>query len=122
MQTLVSLALAQRTERDPAILPILHKALDGGRLDFDEIVALLKSPDLLSMGMAANEIRFRLHPEPHRHLCRLPQHQLHQCFAWTTAVFAPSTDRLGTVKVMSCRWKSFCRRCRKPLSWERRKF
>jgi cyclic dehypoxanthinyl futalosine synthase len=64
MQTLVSLALAQRTERDPAILPILHKALDGGRLDFDEIVALLKSPDLLSMGMAANEIRFRLHPEP----------------------------------------------------------
>jgi cyclic dehypoxanthinyl futalosine synthase len=64
MQTLVSLLSSQRTERDPAILPILHKALDGGRLDFDEIVALLKSPDLLSMGMAANEIRFRLHPEP----------------------------------------------------------
>ncbi len=51
-------------ERDPTILPILRKALDGERLNFDEIVALLKSPDLLSMGMAANEIRFRLHPEP----------------------------------------------------------
>jgi len=51
-------------ERDPTILPILRKALDGERLNFDEIVALLKSPDLLSIGMAANEIRFRLHPEP----------------------------------------------------------
>ncbi len=64
MQTLVSLVSSQRTERDSAILPILHKALDGERLNFDEIVALLKSPDLLSMGMAANEIRFRIHPEP----------------------------------------------------------
>jgi cyclic dehypoxanthinyl futalosine synthase len=57
-------ALAGRTERDPMILPILRKALDGERLTFEDIVALLKSPDLLSIGMAANEIRFRLHPEP----------------------------------------------------------
>lgn len=57
-------ALMGRTERDPTILPILRKALDGERLTFEDIVALLKSPDLLSMGMAANEIRFRLHPEP----------------------------------------------------------
>jgi cyclic dehypoxanthinyl futalosine synthase len=57
-------AMMGRTERDPTILPILRKALDGERLSFDDIVALLKSPDLLSIGMAANEIRFRLHPEP----------------------------------------------------------
>jgi cyclic dehypoxanthinyl futalosine synthase len=57
-------AMMGRTERDPTILPILRKALDGERLSFDDTVALLKSPDLLSMGMAANEIRFRLHPEP----------------------------------------------------------
>jgi cyclic dehypoxanthinyl futalosine synthase len=57
-------AMMGRTERDPTILPILRKALDGERLSFDDIVALLKSPDLLSIGMTANEIRFRLHPEP----------------------------------------------------------
>ena len=56
--------LVGRTERNPTILPILRKALDGERLTFEDIVALLKSPDLLSIGMAANEIRFRLHPEP----------------------------------------------------------
>jgi cyclic dehypoxanthinyl futalosine synthase len=57
-------AMMGRTERDPTILPILRKALDGERLSFDDIVALLKSPDLLPIGMAANEIRFRLHPDP----------------------------------------------------------
>ena len=57
-------AMMGRTERDPTILPILRKALDGERLSFGDTVALLKSPDLLSIGMTANEIRFRLHPEP----------------------------------------------------------
>ncbi len=64
MEATAALLGLNGTERDPTIVPILRKALDGERLTFDEIVALLKSPDLLAMGMAANEIRFRLHPEP----------------------------------------------------------
>lgn len=64
MEHVTTLFEAKGMERDAKIVPILQKAMDGERLSFADIVALLNSRDLLSMGMVANEIRFRLHPEP----------------------------------------------------------
>lgn len=43
---------------------ILEKAAAGERLTFDEGVTLLKSDDLILLGLAANIVTKRLHPEP----------------------------------------------------------
>ncbi len=40
------------------------KALDGGPLDPDEGLALYRGLDQTSLGLLANSIRFRLHPDP----------------------------------------------------------
>lgn len=45
------------------IRPIIEKRLAGGRLTFDEVMALFRSTDLLTMGQAADYIRQQLHPE-----------------------------------------------------------
>jgi len=45
---------------------ILAKAVDGGRLTFDEGVALFGSKDLHALGRAAHAVTTRLHPEPYR--------------------------------------------------------
>jgi len=45
---------------------ILRRAVEGGRLTPDDGVALLRSPDLLALGRAADEVCKRLHPEPYR--------------------------------------------------------
>jgi cyclic dehypoxanthinyl futalosine synthase len=42
---------------------ILDKRLSGGRLDFDETMALLRSIDLMSIGRAADQVRRQLHPD-----------------------------------------------------------
>ncbi len=42
---------------------ILNKAIRGGRLSLEEGVALMASPDLLSVGRAADLVRKRMHPE-----------------------------------------------------------
>jgi len=47
-----------------AVEEILEKAIGGKRLSFEEGLALLKSDDLILMGMAANAVRKKLHPEP----------------------------------------------------------
>lgn len=47
------------------ITPILHKAVNGGRLTPDEGVALFDA-DLHSLGRAADAVCRRLHPEPYR--------------------------------------------------------
>lgn len=49
---------------DPTIGPLLEKALDGYRLTVDDAVRLLESNDLLALGMAADLIRQRKHPDP----------------------------------------------------------
>ena len=41
MEHTTALFETERTERDPKIVPILQKALDGERLSFAEIVTLL---------------------------------------------------------------------------------
>jgi cyclic dehypoxanthinyl futalosine synthase len=45
------------------IQPILDRALAGVRLTADDCTALLESNDIARMGVAADEIRRRLHPE-----------------------------------------------------------
>jgi len=41
----------------------LTSARDGGRISFDEAVALFKSADLLDLAEAADQVRRRLHPD-----------------------------------------------------------
>lgn len=45
---------------------ILSKAVDGGRLTFDEGAALFDCKDLHALGRAAHAVTTRLHPEPYR--------------------------------------------------------
>ena len=45
---------------------ILHRALDGRRLGFDDGVELFRSASLLDLGRAADAVCRRLHPEPFR--------------------------------------------------------
>ena len=48
------------------VASILHKAVNGDRIDFDEGVTLMKEGNLLALGKAADLICKRLHPEPYR--------------------------------------------------------
>lgn len=50
-------------EPTQAVERILHKALDGQRLTYDEGVVLMKEGDLGSLGLVAGEITRRLHPD-----------------------------------------------------------
>jgi cyclic dehypoxanthinyl futalosine synthase len=52
-----------RPEPTPAVERILHKALDGERLSFEEGGTLMKEGDLGSLGLTAGEITRRLHPD-----------------------------------------------------------
>ena len=45
---------------------ILHRAVDGRRLSFDDGVELFRSASLLELGRAADAVGRRLHPEPFR--------------------------------------------------------
>ncbi|MCX6623847.1 MAG: aminofutalosine synthase MqnE [Acidobacteria bacterium] len=45
---------------DPRLKPILERVQAGGRLSFDDGVALYRSPDLLAVGYMANLVRERL--------------------------------------------------------------
>lgn len=51
------------TQTATSVERILDKRLSGGRLSLAEVTALLESPDLLSIGRAANEVRRQIHPE-----------------------------------------------------------
>jgi aminodeoxyfutalosine synthase len=46
---------------DPALQPIADKVLGGGRLTFDDGVALYESNDLLAIGALAHHVREKLH-------------------------------------------------------------
>ena len=48
------------------VAAILHRAVDGRRLSFDEGVELFRSASLLELGRAADPVCRRLHPEPYR--------------------------------------------------------
>lgn len=48
------------------IRTILEKAVAGERISNDETLRLFESYDLLSIGIAANAVTLRLHPEPYR--------------------------------------------------------
>ena len=48
------------------VAAILHRAVDGQRLSFDEGVELFRSASLLELGRAADLVCRRLHPEPFR--------------------------------------------------------
>jgi cyclic dehypoxanthinyl futalosine synthase len=48
------------------VAAILHRAVDGARLTFDEGVELFRSASLLELGRAADQVCRRLHPEPYR--------------------------------------------------------
>ncbi len=52
-----------RPEPTMAVERILHKALDGVRLTYDEGVTLMKEGDLGSLGLVAGAITRRLHPD-----------------------------------------------------------
>lgn len=47
-----------------SVINILERGVRGERLSLQEGVALLKSDDLVLLGMAANAVKKRLHPEP----------------------------------------------------------
>ena len=47
-----------------SVIGILEKAAAGERLTFDEGVTLLRTDDLILLGLAANIVKDRLHPEP----------------------------------------------------------
>ncbi|HTI51732.1 MAG TPA: cyclic dehypoxanthinyl futalosine synthase [Planctomycetaceae bacterium] len=49
-----------------AITPLLEKAVAGERLSFEEGVRLIESHDLVAIGLAADAVTRRLHPEPFR--------------------------------------------------------
>jgi aminodeoxyfutalosine synthase len=46
---------------DPALLPVAEKVTVGDRLNFDDGVALYRSPDILAVGWLANSVRERMH-------------------------------------------------------------
>jgi aminodeoxyfutalosine synthase len=46
---------------DPTLLPVAEKVEAGERLNFDDGVALYRSPDILAVGWLANSVRERLH-------------------------------------------------------------
>ncbi|MHB9094055.1 MAG: cyclic dehypoxanthinyl futalosine synthase [Eubacteriales bacterium] len=46
------------------VLKILEKAVAGERIGLEDGVALLKSDQLVLMGLAANSVKKRIHPEP----------------------------------------------------------
>ena len=48
------------------VAAILHRAVDGRRLGFDDGVELFRSASLLELGRAADAVCRRLHPEPYR--------------------------------------------------------
>jgi cyclic dehypoxanthinyl futalosine synthase len=48
------------------VATILHRAVDGERLSFEEGVELYRSASLLDLGRAADQVCRRLHPEPFR--------------------------------------------------------
>ena len=48
------------------VAEVLQRSVDGERLSFEDGVALLRSPDLLAIGRAADAVTRRLHPEPYR--------------------------------------------------------
>ena len=50
-------------EMSKDIRPILDRALAGERLTADDCAALLASDDFLSIGVAADQMRMRLHPD-----------------------------------------------------------
>ncbi len=49
---------------DRRLLNILDRALESRRLSQDDIVTLLQCPVLTPLGLVANQIRWRHHPEP----------------------------------------------------------
>ncbi len=51
---------------DSTVAAILHRAVNGERLSFDDGVALYRSGSLLELGRAADLVCRRLHPEPYR--------------------------------------------------------
>jgi cyclic dehypoxanthinyl futalosine synthase len=48
------------------VATILHRAVDGERMNCDEGVELFRSASLLELGQAADQVCRRLHPEPYR--------------------------------------------------------
>ncbi len=50
----------------PAVASILQRAVKGVRLTPEDGVQLLRSPDLIALGQAADAVCRRLHPEPYR--------------------------------------------------------
>lgn len=50
--------------QDAEPLRCLRKALDGERLTFDDIVTLLNWNRIIPLGLVAQQIRWRIHPEP----------------------------------------------------------
>lgn len=52
-----------RPEPTPAVERILHSALDGHRLSYEEGVVLMREGDLGSLGLVAGEVTRRLHPD-----------------------------------------------------------
>ena len=46
---------------DPRLQPVLEKVEAGRRLDFEDGLALYRTPDILAVGYMANLVRERLH-------------------------------------------------------------
>jgi cyclic dehypoxanthinyl futalosine synthase len=63
------------TGADPLVERIAAKVLEARRIDREEALVLHDRADILTLGLLADSVRRRLHPQPVDHLHRRPQHQ-----------------------------------------------
>ena len=64
LDPLVEERLARRPAGSPPVQRILERAVDGGRVTAGEALLLLRAAPLLDLGIAADLVRRRVHPEP----------------------------------------------------------
>ena len=73
--------LAEARARDAALPEIRDKVLAGQRLDFDDGVALYRSPDLLAVGQLANHVREQRHGDTAYFVCNTHINHTNVCVA-----------------------------------------
>ena len=98
------------------VAAILQRAVDGERLTFDEGVTLLRSADLPALGLAADAVCRRLHPEPYPHLQHRPQHQLHERLRRGLRLLRVLPQDRATPTPTSCRARCCCKKIEETVA------
>ena len=74
-------SLAEARVSDAALLRVRDKVLAGQRLDFDDGVALYRSPELLAIGQMANHVREQRHGAAAYFICNTHINHTNVCVA-----------------------------------------